>query len=1038
MIKYVSTSLLCLVVQIFFAQNYTSRLFSGNDGLPDNYVYSVLQDEQGYLWVASGKGLCRFDGQEFVPYRLENAEENTIVYTGAIDKAKETWFGTFDGKIYKLDRRKNALQLYPKQINGSVHKILPSLYASRLYILSRGNGIFVLENNRLEKIKNSDNYELKDLVECDKKNLLVSTSEGLFCVNSSDATFNRVADFNGDFRQIQASTTPGVYYVSDEAQHLFKIQLKDTRAQILWQLSSKEIPDFQFFYAEESRQELYFTCKDEHFASYDIQNKGLKHFSSEHFQASATSLMIDKESTIWIGTVGRGLYAMYRSNLDYIQLHNEAVRCMVQDKEKNAYYGGNNGILVYNAAGTELAKITRLGQKELGKINALYIDEHDQLWIGTAENGLFVCDKNTFSPRRIEFSDIQQMGINAITADPIDNEIQVCTNLSGVFSYRNGKLIRHLSVENGLLHNNIYSAFKNKTGTIYYAMHNTGFNIWKEGKVQELEIHDRKLGTDYNCFAEDSSGTLYVGTNGSGICLLSDTQMKVFEKNSQFESGYCKALLFDKSQQLWTILGEELYKYYPRENVVKKIVLEAQDRQKPDLNSLYLNPEGDLFICTSKYVVVNRNIHGSANSTLPAKAYILSLRVNDSLAATTGSLQLSHGSYNLKIDFSALALKNSAQVQFRYMLEGRDAGWSELSRNRHVEFANLHEGDYIFKVKAYNSEGFEEALPAEFHIVIQPPFWKSLWFWIAVSLLLLLVFILAIRLRTASLTRAKQKLEQLVEEKTKELREEKRLVEENNRVIEEQNHEIKDSILYAKRIQDAILPDKKIITDRADRIFVFYQPRDIVSGDFYWLGEVNGIKVIVAADCTGHGVPGAFMSMIGNTLLNKIVIERKISKASEILKELDKEVRRALKQYTKEATKDGMDVALCCVDDANHTLAFCGALRPLLHVRKKQLTVYAPNKHSIGGFNYGEAREFTETLVHMEKNDMLYIFSDGYADQFGGESGKKMMMKNFKQLLVNISDEELYKQEDIVRNTYNNWKGSHDQIDDVLVIGLRM
>ncbi|MBL7931038.1 MAG: SpoIIE family protein phosphatase, partial [Bacteroidia bacterium] len=125
-------------------------------------------------------------------------------------------------------------------------------------------------------------------------------------------------------------------------------------------------------------------------------------------------------------------------------------------------------------------------------------------------------------------------------------------------------------------------------------------------------------------------------------------------------------------------------------------------------------------------------------------------------------------------------------------------------------------------------------------------------------------------------------------------------------------------------------------------------------------------------------------------------------------------------------------------DDQNKKVVYCGALRPLLHIRKKTLSVYSPNKHSIGGFNYGEARDFKETEIQMEEGDMLYIFSDGYADQFGGENGKKFMLKNFKELLVSISEEEMYKQEDIVEKSYNSWKGQHDQVDDVLVIGMRM
>lgn len=1039
MIKHGGTILLCLVFQMVFAQNYTSRLFSVDDGLPDNYVYSTIQDEEGFLWVSTGKGLCRFDGQVFQSYPLEGGEENNIVYAGALDRNKDLWFGTFDGKIYKLDKAKNKLKLYPGKIEGSVNKIVASELPSRLYFLSKGKGIYILENNRLERIKNTDNYEIKDVVETDKTSLLLATTEGLLLIDLRSLRIIPLPGLNFQVNQIQKlKTLPGRYFISSAEKGFFQVYLRDTVSIIEEHIHEKNFPAISFFFLEEFRDELFVTCKDETFAVYNIKNKSLQKLDEDYFRANAASIFIDREFNIWVGTVGVGLYYLYRTSFDFIYVNNEPVFAMVQDKNKNSYYGTNNGIFIYDAAGRPVKKVTRIGSKEMGKVNALYLDKQDKLWIGTSENGLIVCNRENLAAIEIEFTDVHPISVNAITASSIDEEIQVCTNLAGVFSYKAGKQIRHLSVENGLLHNNVYYALKSKQGNIYYATHNTGFSFLKDEKIYEIEIKDKKLSTDFNCFAEDKDGNVMIGTNGGGIYILRGQQVKAFGRNSEFESRYCKGLLFDKEENLWCILGEDLYKYYPKQNVLKKIIFEVNTRRSADLNSFYLNEEGDVFMCTGKYVVASKSVPGSRSSTYPARSYIMQVRVNDSLIKPDALLELTNGKYSLKFEYSALALKNSAQVAFRYMLEGRDAGWSEITRTRHVEFPNITEGEYTFKVLAINSEGFEESTPSFFKFTVRPPFWKSAWFWTFGLAALVLIFILIIRFRTASLTKAKIKLEQIVEEKTKELREEKRQVEENNKIIEGQNQEIKDSILYAKRIQDAMLPDKKIITDRSDRLFVFYQPRDIVSGDFYWLGEVNSIKIVVVADCTGHGVPGAFMSMIGNTLLNKIIIERKITKAADILNELDKEVRRALKQYSKESTKDGMDVALCCIDDDHKKIFYCGALRPLIHIRRKSMTVYSPNKHSIGGFNYGEVREFRQTEIDMEEGDMFYMFSDGYADQFGGENGKKFMLKNFKQLLISISSEEMYKQEDILGKSYNSWKGRQDQVDDVLVIGMRM
>lgn len=691
-----------------------------------------------------------------------------------------------------------------------------------------------------------------------------------------------------------------------------------------------------------------------------------------------------------------------------------------------------------NSSGAIQKEIGQLGNKQLGKVNALYCDKRNKIWIGTENKGLFVVDPSSLTSVDVEFSSIDNIAVNAINGKESTDDIQVCTNLEGVYNYEGYTLKDHFSVQNSLLHNNVYYSLKSKSGKIYYATHNTAFNFSKGHQIYEIDIKDNGLISDFNSFAESDEGTFLIGTNGQGLYTLNDTAIRPFPFNARFESRYCKGLLYDHEQNVWIMMGKDLYKYYPENAILNAVEVGGDNVAAFNANAFYKNKQGDLYFGTSSYVIFYNHNNAKLNTNVLPRSYILSLKVNDSLKDVSEELQLKHGKYNLKFEFSALSLKNSEGVSFKYVLEGRDDHWSEVSKLRRVEFANLVDGTYTFKVMAINSEGFSEVVPSTFTFTIKKPFWKTAVFWVIISLSLIITVALIIRVRTATLMKAKRRLEQIVEEKTKELREEKELVEKNNRVIEEQNQEIKDSITYAKRIQDALLPDIDQLNKDGRKMFVFYQPRDIVSGDFYWVGEVNGIQVIAVADCTGHGVPGAFMSMIGNTLLNKIVLERKITGAKEILTELDKEVKKALKQHSHEATKDGMDLALCCMNRAEKKVMYAAALRPLYVVRENKLMEYAPTKLPIGGFNYGEEKVFNETAIDVQENDMLYIFSDGYADQFGGEHGKKFMLKNFKILLSSISDRDIRLQEESLRTAYNNWKGKLDQVDDALVVGMRI
>ena len=257
-------------------------------------------------------------------------------------------------------------------------------------------------------------------------------------------------------------------------------------------------------------------------------------------------------------------------------------------------------------------------------------------------------------------------------------------------------------------------------------------------------------------------------------------------------------------------------------------------------------------------------------------------------------------------------------------------------------------------------------------------------------------------------------------------------------IVEERNQELTDSIVYAKRIQDAILPAKEIKYSLFPESFVLLKPKDVVSGDFYWFTEKNGKKLIAAVDCTGHGVPGAFMSMIGVAFLNEIVNEKEITKPGEILSQLRYLVIQALKQTGAEGEqKDGMDISILSFDEKNSTVEYAGANNPLWHYSNGIMNEQKADKRSIGFFR-GKGLPFTNHTIEYKKGDVFYIFTDGYADQFGGPKGKKFKYRQFQELLISSIQEPMQKQEEILGNTFHEWKGNLEQVDDVCVIGVRV
>jgi serine phosphatase RsbU (regulator of sigma subunit) len=264
------------------------------------------------------------------------------------------------------------------------------------------------------------------------------------------------------------------------------------------------------------------------------------------------------------------------------------------------------------------------------------------------------------------------------------------------------------------------------------------------------------------------------------------------------------------------------------------------------------------------------------------------------------------------------------------------------------------------------------------------------------------------------------------------------LLKEQNTIITEKKQEIEHSIQYAKGIQNALLPSIKEIKSVFPQGFIYYLPKDVVSGDFYWFHKLGDDFYLVAADCTGHGVPGALMSIVGMDKITQAIFEKKITEPKAILEFLNIEIKNTLKQHDDETKqRDGMDLALVKINVKTNTLDFAAANRPLYIVRDGKLTEYKSDKVAIAGFT-PDNHVFKQTTLQLSKGDRLYLTTDGYADQFGGAESKKFMTKNFKALLESLPEGDMNEQEKVVVNSHVNWKGHYEQVDDILVVGIKI
>ena len=281
-------------------------------------------------------------------------------------------------------------------------------------------------------------------------------------------------------------------------------------------------------------------------------------------------------------------------------------------------------------------------------------------------------------------------------------------------------------------------------------------------------------------------------------------------------------------------------------------------------------------------------------------------------------------------------------------------------------------------------------------------------------------------------------LEQKVVERTEQVVKQKEEIEEKTKELETLFKQVTDSIHYAKRIQEAILPPLNYVKTLLPESFILYKPKDIVSGDFYWLDKKGDWTYFAAVDCTGHGVPGAFMSIVGHNLLKDILNNTDLTEPAQIMDKMNDGVANTLHAGSSEKqTKDGMDMTLCALNHKTLELQFSAAFNPLYIVRNNELIQYKADKFPIGMF-VGEKQNFTHNSIQLQKGDHIYIFSDGYADQFGGPKGKKFMAGNFRTLLSDMSKLPIEKQRVNLNQTIEEWRGNLEQVDDILIIGVRV
>lgn len=694
---------------------------------------------------------------------------------------------------------------------------------------------------------------------------------------------------------------------------------------------------------------------------------------------------------------------------------------------------------------------------------------NNQLLIGT-ELGLHVADKN-YTVKYIDESIRHQNEgsktnyIQKLYKSKFDQNTVFIASFDGVFSIESkgdswkykkeypikGFDIRDILEDNdgniwfSTYLNSVIKYNKNNTDDIVFFNNEKGPSNYAENRLALInnKIH---LGTKNGIWKYNANKNKFE----SDDILLRDTKISVnYLKQDKFGdvwlSAYNNQKKWQERLQLDTngqVANRIITPFFRLGN---EVLLSFYSENK---NSYWLGTESGLFnyapnnhenIPDTFHTLV-RKVHTKDDSTLFYGTYYA---INENGKRTPSLKQPEELVLSLPYELNDLIFEYAApfyieenKTLYSYKLEGNDKNWSTWSLETKAVFTNLGEGSYVFKVKAKNIYGTESTI-GEYSFTITPPWYRTILAFIIYVILSLLLIIVIVKLYTRRLEQEKIRLEEIVQERTAEIREQNKTLEKQKTEILEQKEEITASIQYAQRIQKAIVPHEELAQCLLKNYFLLWKPRDIVSGDFWWLGEKEGYVVATAADCTGHGVPGAFMSMLGVSFLNEIVKQQHITNSGEILNRLREKVKTTLGQTDPNSTsKDGMDMGLLVIDFKNMKAQFSGAYNPLYLYRNGELIEYKATRNPIAVFI--KEKPFIENDIDLQEGDTLYMFSDGFPDQFGGEKEKKYSTKRFKEYLGTIQNESMEKQREMLNNEIEDWMKDTHQIDDIIILGIRI
>jgi serine phosphatase RsbU (regulator of sigma subunit)/ligand-binding sensor domain-containing protein len=727
--------------------------------------------------------------------------------------------------------------------------------------------------------------------------------------------------------------------------------------------------------------------------------------------------------------------------------------------------------------------VLKLGDEKFEKIGELIDQSWDLQLVPQGEdtvllvaeyNGLFSIDKN-YSVSRLP----AKRTVLCLHLKNKRNDIVFAGGISGLEIYRFINNEWELLSKVDGLKEEVESIVEDKAGNIWVSTNSQKiakitFEPFNFSKKPEIQVFDDTKGVPQSNFTKlfFANGEVLAGTK-TGL-------LKYDESSGSFVpyTGFGDAFADGESQVFNLIKQQNTEEFWvgglSNKDLVGKVDLGEGKSPKLEFGNLFrrlpkgetsslMYDDGSLWLSSTKLyqfdeAKARRNAKSKSFSAQIRKVYVntdstlfwgnnsqqLQKEETEIADKQKGKTVLEYEYNSIVFEYVGVNFTLNSQTKYSYFLDGHDKKWSPWVSDIKKEYTDLFEGEYTFKVKAKNVYG-EESVEDSFQFSIQAPFYRTIWAYLFYALLFIVLIAGLMKLNSKRHKAEKRRLESIVQKRTAEISNKNEEIamqnaalEQQKAIIEKKNKKTQDSIVYAERILSALHTSPNKMTACLPDSFVFSQPRDIVSGDFFWCGEKDGKFIIACVDCTGHGIPGAFMSVIGQSLIKETIQMLNIIEPDEILTSLHSMMVASL-EHKKGESIEGMDMGVCVIDFEKKEVAFSGAKNPLVYVQNNELKIIKGNKMPVGGIRPDEEREFEKHVISFENNPTtFYLYSDGFQDQFGGEKGRKYLATRFRELLFSIHQKPIEAQREYLDSELNNWKINTDQIDDVLVVGFKV